>query len=201
MTQLTKVPSATETKDVNEDIRQACEVLEKGGIILYPTDTVWGIGCDATNPEAVRKVYKLKKRDDSKALITLVASSSWIDRYVEDVPEVAREILDATIKPLTIIYDRGKNLAENLLASDGSIGIRITGDFYSSELCRRFNRPIVSTSANISGEKAPSIFSEIAPEIIGNVDFVASWRRDDKEVANPSGIIKIGKGGVINILR
>lgn len=183
------------------DIDNSCKVLAQGGLILYPTDTVWGIGCDATNAEAVAKVFALKQRDDSKALITLVPSDAWIERYVEDVPEVAWELLEAAVEPLTIVYDRGRNLAPNLLAADGSIGIRVTKERYSAELCRRFKRPIVSTSANISGQPAPALFSEISPEITGNVDYVADYRRNDITGAKPSGVIKIGAGGVFKILR
>lgn len=194
-------PSGAQMKEVTDDIRKACEVLEKGGIIVYPTDTIWGIGCDATNPEAVGKVYELKKREDSKALITLVGNEAWLDRYVEDVPDIAWELIDVSVSPLTIVYDKGKNLAPNLLASDGSIAIRVTNEFYSSELCRRFKRPIVSTSANISGEKSPGIFKEISSEILDKVDFIANWRRDEDEASKPSSIIKVGRGGVIKVIR
>lgn len=195
---------STLTSNINlfrSDIDNACEVLQRGGVILYPTDTVWGIGCDATNPEAVAKIFAIKQRDDSKALITLVPSDSWIERYVTEVPEIAWELLEAAVDPLTIVYDKGRNLAPNLMAPDGSIGLRVTKERYSSELCRRFKRPIVSTSANISGQPAPAIYSRISLEIIDKVDYVAQYRRYDTTEAKPSGVIKISAGGVFKILR
>lgn len=195
---------STLTSNINifrSDIDNACEVLQRGGVILYPTDTVWGVGCDATNPEAVAKIFAIKQRDDSKALITLVPSDSWIERYVTEVPEIAWELLEAAVDPLTIVYDKGRNLAPNLMAPDGSIGLRVTKERYSSELCRRFKRPIVSTSANISGQPAPAIYSRISPEIIDKVDYVAQYRRYDTTEAKPSGVIKISAGGVFKILR
>ena len=136
---------------IRQDVKKACEVMQKGGIILYPTDTIWGIGCDATNAEAVKRVYDIKKRADSKAMLVLVDSSVKVDFYVRDVPAVAWDLIDYATKPLTIIYDGARNLAENLLAEDGSVGIRVTGEAFSKELCFRFRKAIVSTSANISG--------------------------------------------------
>ena len=135
---------------IRQDVKKACEVMQKGGIILYPTDTIWGIGCDATNAEAVKRVYDIKKRADSKAMLVLVDSSVKVDFYVRDVPAVAWDLIDYATKPLTIIYDGARNLAENLLAEDGSVGIRVTGEAFSKELCFRFRKAIVSTSANIS---------------------------------------------------
>ena len=137
-----------------EDIQKAVEVMRKGGIIIYPTDTVWGIGCDATNPEAVAKIYKIKHRDDSKALVCLVDSDARLQRYVRNVPDVAWQLIDAVVKPTTLILDEAVNLAPNLIGEDGSIGIRITNEPFSKELCYRFQKAIVSTSANISGEPA-----------------------------------------------
>ena len=142
---------------IRQDVKKACEVMQKGGIILYPTDTIWGIGCDATNAEAVKRVYDIKKRADSKAMLVLVDSSVKVDFYVRDVPAVAWDLIDYATKPLTIIYDGARNLAENLLAEDGSVGIRVTGEAFSKELCFRFRKAIVSTSANISGQPSPAI--------------------------------------------
>ena len=142
---------------IRQDVKKACEVMQKGGIILYPTDTIWGIGCDATNAEAVKRVYDIKKRADSKAMLVLVDSSVKVDFYVRDVPAVAWDLIDYATKPLTIIYDGARNLAENLLAEDGSVGIRVTGEAFSKELCFRFRKAIVSTSANISGQPSPLI--------------------------------------------
>ena len=147
---------------IRQDVKKACEVMQKGGIILYPTDTIWGIGCDATNAEAVKRVYDIKKRADSKAMLVLVDSSVKVDFYVRDVPAVAWDLIDYATKPLTIIYDGARNLAENLLAEDGSVGIRVTGEAFSKELCFRFRKAIVSTSANISGQPSPANFSEIS---------------------------------------
>lgn len=183
------------------DLNKAVETLKRGGIILYPTDTVWGIGCDATNPDAVKKVYDIKHRSDSKALITLVPNEAWIERYVKEVPEIAWELIEAAVDPLTIIYDEGKNLAANLLASDGSIGIRVTRDRFCQALCNALKKPIVSTSANISGSTTPSLYSEISGDIINAVDYVVQWRRTNSSPHKPSGVIKISKGGVFKILR
>ena len=155
---------------MEEDIKKACEIMQKGGIILYPTDTIWGIGCDATNPDALKRVYEIKKRTDSKALIILVDKESKVEFYVEDVPEIAWQLIELSEKPLTIVYDKGRNLAENLLAEDGSVGIRITKENFSKKLCDRFRKAIVSTSANISGEKSPVNFGEISDEIKKAVD-------------------------------
>ena len=159
---------------IRQDVKKACEVMQKGGIILYPTDTIWGIGCDATNAEAVKRVYDIKKRADSKAMLVLVDSSVKVDFYVRDVPAVAWDLIDYATKPLTIIYDGARNLAENLLAEDGSVGIRVTGEAFSKELCFRFRKAIVSTSANISGQPSPANFSEISEEIKQAVDYIVA---------------------------
>lgn len=188
-------------KKYKEDIEKACEVMFNGGIILYPTDTIWGIGCDATNPEAVKRVYEIKKRIDSKALITLVDSPAKVNAYVQDMPEIAWDLIEFATKPLTIIYDKARNLAENLLAEDGSAGIRVTNEPFSKDLCMRFKKPIVSTSANISGEPSPQNFSEVSQEIISAVDYVVKYRQDEKAKATPSSIIKLGNKGEVKIIR
>lgn len=188
-------------KKYREDIEKACEIMHNGGIILYPTDTIWGIGCDATNPEAVRKVYDIKHRIDSKALITLVDSPAKVNAFVQDMPEIAWDLIDLATKPLTIIYDKARNLAENLIAEDGSVGIRVTNEPFSKDLCMRFKKPIVSTSANISGEPSPQNFSEISEEIKSAVDYIVKFRQNEKEKAKPSSIIKLGNKGEINIIR
>ena len=184
-----------------DDIRQAVEVLRKGGVILYPTDTVWGIGCDATNAEAVKRVYEIKQRDDSKALICLVDSDGRLQRYVRSVPDVAWQLLDAAVKPTTVILDNAINLAPNLIAEDGSIGIRITNEPFSKELCYRFQKALVSTSANISGQPAPQNYQDIAPEILDAVDYVCFSRRQEHQPHTPSSIIKLTEDGVVTILR
>lgn len=184
-----------------EDIKKAVETMRKGGVILYPTDTVWGIGCDATNAEAVAKVYKIKKRDDSKALICLVDSDARLQRYVRNVPEVAWQLLDCADKPTTVILDGAVNLAPNLIADDGSIALRITSEPFSKELCYRFQKAVVSTSANISGEPTAQNYRDIAPEIIDAVDYVCWSRRQEHKPHTPSSIIKLGMGGEVEIIR
>ena len=184
-----------------EDIKAALDVLQKGGVILYPTDTIWGIGCDACNEEAVKKVYAIKNRIDSKSMLVLMENAALIERYVTEIPDVAYDLIELTDKPLTIIFDGARSLAKNLIAEDGSIGIRITTEKFSSELIRRFKRPIVSTSANISGKPSPSCFCEIEPEIIDAVDYVVKYRQDDLQKSVPSGIIKLGPSGEIKIIR
>ena len=184
-----------------EDVRKAVEVMRKGGVILYPTDTVWGIGCDATNEEAVRKVYGIKQRDDSKALICLVDSDARLQRYVRDVPDVAWQIIDCCDRPTTLILDGAVNLAPNLIAEDGSIGIRITQEPFSKELCYRFQKAIVSTSANISGEPAAQNYCDIDPRVLEAVDYVCWSRRQEHKPHTPSSIIKLGRGGEVQIIR
>lgn len=186
---------------MNEDIKKACEVMNAGGVILYPTDTVWGLGCDATNPEAVKRIYEIKERSDNKALLVLVDSSVKIDFYVEDVPSVAWDLIELATKPLTIIYDGARNLAENLIAEDGSIGIRVTNETFSKQLCFRFRKAIVSTSANKSGEAAPANFSEISPEIKSKVDYIVEYRQKENTHPKPSSILKLGQGGEVKIIR
>ncbi len=186
---------------MNEDIKKAFDVLVAGGLILYPTDTIWGIGCDATNEDAVQRVYELKKRTDSKALITLLDSHAKLDYYINDVPEVAWDLIELADKPLTIIYDNARNVAPNLIAEDGSLAIRITKEAFSQGLCNRFRKALVSTSANISGEPSPANFSEISEEIKNGVDYIVQYRQDDTAKAKASSIIKLGKSGEIKIIR
>ena len=184
-----------------QDIKNAVEVLRKGGVILYPTDTIWGIGCDATNEEAVARVYRIKQRDDSKALICLVDSDARLQRYVRRVPDVAWQLIDCVVKPTTLILDGAVNLAPNLIADDCSIGIRITQEPFSHELCFRFQKAIVSTSANISGEPAAQNYRDIDPRIIEQVDYVCYSRRQEHKPHQPSSIIKLGMGGEVKVIR
>lgn len=184
-----------------DDIRNAVEVMRKGGVILYPTDTVWGIGCDATNAEAVARVYEIKKRADSKALICLVDSDARLQRYVKKVPNVAWELFDCPDKPTTVILDGAVNLAPNLIAEDGSIALRITQEAFSKELCYRFQKAIVSTSANISGEPTAQNYCDISQEIIDAGDYVCWTRRQEHKPHKPSSIIKLGLGGEVEIIR
>ena len=187
-----------------EDIKNAVETMRKGGVILYPTDTVWGIGCDATYSEAVKRVYEIKQRDDSKALICLVDSDARMQRYFRTVPDVAWQLIDSLKdggKPTTLILDGAVNLAENLIADDGSVGIRITDDPFSKELCYRFQKAIVSTSANISGEPAAQNYCDIDPRIIEAVDYVCWSRRQEHKPHTPSAIIKLKENGEVTIIR
>ena len=188
-----------------QDIKNAVEVLKKGGVILYPTDTVWGIGCDATNAEAVKRVYQIKQRDDSKALICLVDSDARLQRYVRNVPDVAWQLIDSLndsdAKPTTLILDGAINLAENLIADDGSIGIRITQEKFSKELCFRFQKALVSSSANISGEPAAQNYCDIDPRIVEQVDYVCWTRRQEHKPHKPSSIIKLEQDGGVTIIR
>lgn len=186
---------------MKEDIRKACEVMQKGGVILYPTDTIWGIGCDATNAEAVKRVYEIKKRSDSKAMLVLVDNAVKVDFYVDEAPEVAFDLIELTNKPLTIIYDGAKNLAPNLIAEDGSVGIRVTSEEFSNQLCYRFRKAIVSTSANVSGESSPATFGEISDEIKQAVDYIVQSRQQENKVSQSSSIIKLGKGGQVKVIR
>ncbi len=184
-----------------DDIRKAVETMRNGGVILYPTDTVWGIGCDATNAEAVEKVYRIKHRDDSKALICLVDSDDRLQRYVRNVPDVAWDLLELTETPTTVILDNAVNLAPNLIAADGTIAMRITREPFSKELCYRFQKPVVSTSANISGEPAAQNYRDISEELLAAVDYVCFSRRQEHKPHKPSNIIKLSENGEVRIIR
>ncbi|MBF0761073.1 threonylcarbamoyl-AMP synthase [Dysgonomonas mossii] len=186
---------------MEEDIKKAFEVLVSGGLILYPTDTIWGIGCDATNEEAVHRVYELKRRVDSKALITLLDNPIKLDYYIDEVPSLAWDLIELSEKPLTIIYDGARNIAPNLMAEDGSLAIRVTKEKFSQELCKRFRKALVSTSANISGEPAPANFDDISEEIKQGVDYIVKYRQDDTSKSKASSIIKLGKTGEVKIIR
>ena len=186
---------------MQDDLKKALEVLQRGGVILYPTDTIWGLGCDATNEAAVRKVYEIKRRTDSKSMLVLMENINLLDRYVEEVPEIAYNLIEVSEKPITIIYPGARNLANNLIASDGTIGIRMTTENFSCQLIQRFKKPVVSTSANISGMPSPAVFQDISDDIKHAVDYIVSYRQDDLTPASPSSIIRLGVGGEIEILR
>ncbi len=190
-----------EERYCKEDIDTALATLRSGGIILYPTDTIWGIGCDATDSKAIERIYRLKKRADAKAMLSLVGSEGQLQGFVKDIPEVAWQLIDAAVNPLTIIYDHPAGLSEKLIAEDGSAGIRITSEPFSRTLCMRLKHPIVSTSANVSGERAPLNFEDISEEIRNGVDYVVKFRHCDKMAHTPSNIIKVGDGGLIKIIR
>ena len=182
-------------------INKAMEVLKNGGVILYPTDTIWGLGCDATDPEAVKKVFEIKQREESKSLVTLVSDLDMLARYVENIPDAALDLIEVNDSPMTIIYPKAVHLAPNVIAEDGSVGIRVTNEEFSKELCLRFRRAIVSTSANVSGQPAPQCFAEISQEIIDAVDYVVTYRQKERRKAKPSTIIKLGPTGEVKVIR
>ena len=186
---------------MEEDLKTAIEILKKGGVILYPTDTIWGIGCDATNSEAVKRVYEIKKRADNKAMLVLLDNENNLSKYVTDVPEMAYTLMEISEKPVTIIYEGAYNLAPELMDEDNSVGIRISQELFSKELCKRFRKPIVSTSANVSGEPSASTFKGISKEIKESVDYIVKYRQDDNEKHIASSVIKLSKDGTIKILR
>lgn len=186
--------------DINTEIHNAYEIIKEGGIILYPTDTIWGIGCDATNEEAVAKIYALKNREESKSMICLMNSEKMVYNVFKDIPEVAWEILDISEKPTTLILDNPRNVAKNIIAEDNTLAIRIVKEPFCFKLMERMKRPLVSTSANISGMFTPKSFKEISPEIIKGVDYVVNLQQD-KICKNPSTIIKLGLDSQVKIIR
>lgn len=183
------------------DLKAAVDCIKKGGIILYPTDTIWGIGCDARNSDAVKRIYDLKKREDSKSMLVLVNNEVALEKIVDNIPDITWELLEAAVNPLTIIYDNANGVAPELMAEDGSLGIRLTKEKFSNELCRRTGAPIVSTSANISGHQSPANFRLISDEIKNGVDYIVKFRQDDNSDKKPSNIIKINSDGVFKIIR
>lgn len=189
------------SKESVADIAAAVDVIRRGGVILYPTDTIWGLGCDATNAEAVERIYRIKQRNDSKALICLVGGDNMLPFYSESVPEVAYDLIQFSERPLTLIVDNARNLAPALLADDGSVGLRVTKEEFSRTLCNRCKRALVSTSANISGQPAPKSFRDIPQEIVDAVDYVCTSRRDEQNDGKPSSIIKITATNEIKIIR
>jgi L-threonylcarbamoyladenylate synthase len=186
---------------MEEEIQNTLEVLRKGGTILYPTDTVWGIGCDARNKDAVAKVFKIKQRAEYKSMVTLVCDDKMLNRYVKEVPEVAWDLIEAADSPLTIIYPGARMLAENVIAADGSVGIRLVKDPFCRDLIHKFGKPIVSTSANISGETAPSTFNDIKIDILNKVDYIVNLRKNENNSIQPSTIIKVALNGEFKIIR
>ncbi len=186
---------------IEEDIKEAVRVLRDGGVIIYPTDTVWGIGCDATNAKAVARIFDMKQRAEAKSMLVLVADEGMLQRWVPEVPDAAWQLIDVAVEPLTIVYDHVRDIAPALRAEDGSTGVRIVSDRFAQTLCRRLGKPLVSTSVNVSGKKAPANFSQIDPSLTEMADYVVSFRRDDLSTPRPSGIIKVSKGDVIKVIR
>jgi L-threonylcarbamoyladenylate synthase len=185
----------------DDDIKECLTVLRNGGVILYPTDTIWGLGCDPVNPAAVERIFRIKSREKGKSLLILVDSETMLERYVTEMPEIAWEITAVSDDPLTIIYPGGKNLAPGVCSEDGSIGIRICHDQFCNELIKRFRKPIVSTSANLSGRPSPGNFSEIDRSLTEAADYVVKFRQDDRRKISPSPVIKLGADGTIKIIR
>lgn len=183
------------------EIQKALQVLRAGGTILCPTDTVWGISCDATNKDAVEKIFKIKERDPSKSMIVLVDDEKFLNKYLKEVPELAWDLVEMTEKPLTIIYDDARGFAPNVIGPDGSIAIRVCKDEFCKKLIHKFGRPIVSTSANISGSPTPLNFAEIAETILSGVDYVVNWRQHESHDSAPSSIIKLKMNGQIQVIR
>ena len=186
--------------DINQEIQNAYEVIQKGGIILYPTDTVWGIGCDATNPEAVAKIYKLKKRAETKSMIVLMNGEKMIYNVFKEIPEVAWQIIDLSEDPITLVLDKPRNVAANLIAPDQTLGIRVVKEPFCFKLIEKMKKPLVSTSANISGQPTPKSFKEISPEIIKGVDYVVNLHRE-KIAGKPSTIIKLTNDSQVKVIR
>jgi len=186
---------------LKQEVEKALEVLRQGGIILYPTDTIWGIGCDATNAEAVDRVYKLKGRDAAKSMIILLDTESKLPSYVREVPEIAYDLIEYAENPLTIIYSGAKNLASNVVGADGSIAIRVTRDEFCKQLIQRFKKPIISTSANLSNESSPANFQEVHDDIVTGVDLVVDWKQDDTTAKKPSTIMKLEPDGRFAFIR
>ncbi len=186
---------------MNEDINKAVGILKTGGIILYPTDTIWGIGCDATNKNAVAKIYEIKKRDAEKSMLILLNNTASLYSYVDVVPEIAFDIIELSEKPMTIILSGAKNLADNLTAEDGSIGIRITKESFTNKLIQKFRKPIVSTSANFTGETTPLNFAQISDAIKEKVDYIAKYKQTDMSHGSSSSIIKIGLNNEVKVIR
>ena len=190
-----------EKQKFKQAIDEALKVLNRGGVILYPTDTVWGIGCDATNSEAVKRIFEIKRRSDSKAMLSLVDAVGRVDYYFSRVPEIAWDLWEVADKPLTLILPRARNVAPELIAEDGTMGMRITSESVSHTLCARLKRPLVSTSANISGEPTARCFADISDEIKQAVDYIIPLRQNETANPAPSGIIKVGDGGEIKVIR
>lgn len=190
-----------EKQKFQQAIREAVQVLNRGGVILYPTDTVWGLGCDATNSEAVRRIFAIKRRADSKAMLSLTDAVGRVDYYFDRVPEIAWDLWEVADKPLTLILPRARNVAPELIAEDGTMGMRITHEAVSNALCARLRRPLVSTSANISGEPTARCYADISEEVKQAVDYIVPLRQNEAHNPAPSGIIKVDDGGLIQVIR
>jgi L-threonylcarbamoyladenylate synthase len=186
---------------MREEISKALAVLQKGGIILYPTDTIWGIGCDAGNAEAVKKIYTLKQRDESKSMIILLDNDNKLVSYINEVPDVAYDLIQYAENPLTLVMPSAKNIAPNLIAADGSVGLRVVKHPFCEQLIQRLRKPLVSTSANVSGKPSPKNFNDIDEEIINGVDYVVDLEQHDHTEKKPSTIMRLEPGGRFEFIR
>ncbi len=186
---------------LRDEVANAFKVIQDGGIILYPTDTIWGIGCDATDTEAVKKIYRLKQRDEAKSMIILLDNDNKLPSYVQEVPDIAYDLIQYAENPLTLVMPGARNISSALISSDGSIGIRVTSNQFCQQLIQRMRKPLVSTSANISGKPSPQYFAQIAAEIIDGVDYVVDIDQHSMEIKNPSTIMRLEPGGKFEFLR
>lgn len=186
---------------LKEEVNKALEILKNGGVILYPTDTIWGLGCDATNETAVAKINEIKGRSSDKSFIVLLDNDNKLQSYVTKIPDVAYELIEYAENPITIIFSGAKNLAKNVINADGSVGIRVVKHDFCEQLLQRFRKPIVSTSANLSGEKSPQFFDEISEEIKKSVDYIVELEQESQAVKKPSTIIKLGPSGQFEFIR
>jgi L-threonylcarbamoyladenylate synthase len=186
---------------LRDEVAKALKIIREGGIILYPTDTIWGIGCDATNTEAVKKIYRLKQRDEAKSMIILLDTENKLESYVSDLNPLAYDLIEYAENPLTLVLPGAKNISPALISSDGSIGIRIVKHPFCQQLVQQLRKPLVSTSANISGKPAPQYFSQIAPEIIEGVDYVVDIDQHSMEIKNPSTIMRLAPNGQFEFIR
>jgi len=186
---------------LNNEVAAALKVVQQGGIILYPTDTIWGIGCDATNTEAVQKIYRLKQRDEAKSMIILLDTDNKLQSYISDVPELAYDLIEFAENPLTLVMPGAKNISPALIAADGSVGVRISDHPFCQQLIQRLRKPLVSTSANISGKPSPQYFSQIDQEIIDGVDYVVDIDQHSMEIKNPSTIMRLSPNGSFEFIR
>ncbi|APD07882.1 L-threonylcarbamoyladenylate synthase [Flavobacteriaceae bacterium UJ101] len=186
---------------MQQEIQNALKILQNGGIILYPTDTIWGIGCDATNESAVQKIYDLKRRQESKSMLVLVHNDVQLEHIIKEVPDTAWDIIDLSERPTTLVLDNPQNIASNLIAKDNSLGVRVTQDSFCKRLIQQLKAPLVSTSANISGEKSPQNFNEISPDILQGVDYIVNLRQNEKAQQKSSTVIKLRNNGEVKVLR
>jgi L-threonylcarbamoyladenylate synthase len=186
---------------LKDEVATALKVLQEGGTILYPTDTIWGIGCDATNTEAVEKIYRLKQRNEAKGMIILVDTENKLESYISEVNPLAYELIEYAENPLTLVMPGAKNISPALIGSDGSVGIRVSKHPFCQQLIQRLRKPVVSTSANISGKPSPQYFAQIAPEIIDGVDYVVDIDRHDMEIKTPSTIMRLAPNGSFEFIR